>query len=97
MIIAQKGIPAKDFPFLMTLDHVVLLEQFGPIRYDELIVVERVFLISWLKSLGNKRMLKRVKLNRHEFFLLMLYRDTMTFRMVPLPYVSVSDETELAA
>lgn len=97
MTIALKGIPAKDFPFLKTQDQIVLLEQFGPIRYDELIVVERVFLISWLKSLGNKRMLKRVKSNRHEFFLLMLYRDTMSLRMVPLPYVEISDEAELAA
>ncbi len=97
MLYALKGIPAKNFPFLKTQDHVVLLEQYGPIRYDELIVVERVFLISWLKSLGNKKMLKRVRSNRHEFFLLMLYRDTMTFRMVPLPYVASSDEAELAA
>jgi len=94
---ALRGIPAKNFPFLKTQDQVVLLEQYGPIRCDELIVVERAILISWLKSLGNKKILKRVKSNRHEFFLLMLYRDTMKFRMVALPYVAHSDEAELAA
>ena len=97
MLYALKGIPVKDFPFLMTQDHVVLLEQFGSIRYDELIVTERASLISWLKSQGNRKMLKRVMSNRQEFFLLMLNRDTMSLRMVPLPYVVVSYEAELAA
>jgi hypothetical protein len=97
MLYALKGIPLKNFPFLMTQDHIVLLEQFGSTRYDEIIVVERIFLIAWLKSLGNKKMLNRVKSNRHELFLLMLYRNTMTLRVVPLLFVATSNEAEQAA
>lgn len=66
-------------------------------KCNDIIALGRKDLIKRLKESGNKKMLKRVRSKRHKFYLLMFYRETMTLKVVPLPYEVSTEETELAA
>jgi len=82
------GIPSNDQPLIHSeiscMTHVHAPEL---INCDEIIATSRKRLIHELKESGNKKMLRRVRSKRHEYYLLMLYRESMKLRVVPLPYL----------
>jgi hypothetical protein len=92
------GIPSKDLPQIQNEIWCMNDVQAPELsNCEEILVVSRKSLIQELRESGNKKMLKRVRSKRREYYLLMLYRKTMKLRVVPLPYEVNSDEAEQAS
>jgi hypothetical protein len=91
------GIASNDQPLIhheiSCMTHVHAPEL---INCNEIIATSRQSLIHELKESGNKKMLRRVRSQRHEYYLLMFYRGPMTLKVVPLPYEVSSDYAMLA-
>ncbi len=93
MITTLKGVPTKDIPFIMKEISAAMQSN----DCNEIIAVGRKNLISWLKLLGNKKMLKCVRSNRHEFYLLLLNHPGRTLKMVSLPFQETANQIDQAA
>ena len=98
MITSLRGIPVSDTPFIKHEVRAVLGSDKAHFsKYNEIIAIRRKELISWLKQLGNKKMLKRIRSARHDYFLLMLDYSEKTFKVVPLPWEKPEEQGDLAA
>jgi hypothetical protein len=98
MITSLRGIPVSDTPFIK---HEVqsLIDSDEPLfsKYNEIITIRRKELISWLKQLGNKKMLKGIRSARNDYFLLMLDNSRNTLKVVPLPWEKPEENGDWAA
>ena len=74
MIISyREGIPASNKPFIENqIQKLLLVNYLDFVTYDEVLIIRRTYLIPRLQELGNRKMLKRVNSNRHEYYLLFL-------------------------
>jgi len=98
-IVIDVGELSSDDQIFVALEIGKMTENHAPELVDcyDIIALGRKDLIKKLKESGNKKMLKRVRSKRREYYLLMLYRKTMKLRVVPLPYEVNSDEAEQAS
>jgi len=89
MRINLEGVPAIYMPLIVNRILEFLLENdLCADGYDEVFVFNRRTLISRLQELGNRKMLKRVNSNRHEYYLLFLNHASKTLKMISLPYTA---------
>jgi hypothetical protein len=98
MIKSLKGIPTKDIPFIE--NEILAISQSGDPKWtkcDEIIAFGKKHLISWLKLLGNKKMLKRVRSEKHKFYLLLFNYSEKSLKMVALPNEVNQIQKDLAA
>ena len=98
MIRSLRGIAFNYIPFIEQEISAAMQSNDPKLDYcDEIIAVGRKNLISLLKLQGNKKMLKRVRSNRHEFYLLLLNHSGMTLKMVSLPFWEPANQIDQAA
>lgn len=89
MRINLEGVPAVYIPLIVNRILEFLLENdLRAYGYDEVFVFNRRTLISRLQELGNRKMLKRVNSNRHEYYFLFLNHASKTLKMISLPYTA---------
>lgn len=81
-----RGIPLQDIPLLNTEVQALLNENCLDVEnYDEIVAVRRKDLISELKELGNRKMLKGVRSIKHDCYFLLLNSDTKRLKIIGLP------------
>jgi hypothetical protein len=84
-----EGIPASNKPFIENqIQELLLVHYLDFVTYDEVLIIRRTYLIPRLQELGNRKMLKRVNSNRHEYYLLFLNHLSKTLKMISLPYTA---------
>jgi hypothetical protein len=98
MITSLRGIPVSDTPFIKReIRALVGSDKLRFSRYNEIIAIRRKELISWLKSLGNKKMLKGIRAARNDYYLLMLDYSGKTLKVIPLPWKKSEEQGDIAA
>ena len=98
MITTFKGVPIKDIPFIMKEISAAIQSNDPKLdNCNEVIAIGRKNLFSWLKSQGNKKMLKRARSKKCEFYMLLLNHSAMTLKLVSLPFEGREIQIDRAA